>query len=379
MLISNALQILNANLKEEKMRKSRLIVSFVMLLVMMLGHTVSAYANNMNSASTDTNSINLSKPTYKVIEDIDIVSDNSLDDSNRHYLPVIERSRSAAALADNPNTQVTGTLTTDNPQDLYFFSITDSNRFLLARLTSTNSNYVALLYMYDNNAEEYVQTSIYGFAGTLIQLNGLPVGDYVFAIFSYDGTYGDSYTFDINATNPAANLSSVKYIATDLSIFIFETTDGDIYGNGKFIYNTSATINSNLTWQRVSENNWGSGYEQRTHNVYNVHVASMSGPVSYSSSYASSNCAVLLYCDIGTGFSYFHSYYQSGNPPVHEMSWEDTTGRTTPRALDQADFTGGNQHILIYDIVTGQCIDFYSTLNVYYAAGYESAPVITFY
>lgn len=363
------------------MDKTRKIVAIIMSAIMIMGSVLTVYADDGINIVSRQNDISdqLSKDSYEMVQLSDIADGRNILDAERDYSPVIEHTRSAAALADNPNTQVTGTLTTDNLQDLYFFSITDSNRFLLARLTSTNSNYVALLYMYDNNAEEYVQTSIYGFAGTLIQLNGLPVGDYVFAIFSYDGTYGDSYTFDINATNPAANLSSVKYIATDLSIFIFETTDGDIYGNGKFIYNTSATINSNLTWQRVSENNWGSGYEQRTHNVYNVHVASMSGPVSYSSSYASSNCAVLLYCDIGTGFSYFHSYYQSGNPPVHEMSWEDTTGRTTPRALDQADFTGGNQHILIYDIVTGQCIDFYSTLNVYYAAGYESAPVITFY
>lgn len=98
----------------------------------------------------------------------------------------------------------------------------------------------------------------------------------------------------------------------------------------------------------------------------------MSSPVSYSSAKASSDCAVLLYCDEGTAFSYLHTYYQSGVDPVYESTTVDTTDRTTPRELDELDFVEGNEHILVYDMNTGSVIDFYSTLNIYYAGGYEA-------
>ena len=364
------------------MKKTQKIVILFLSVMMIIGSTLTVYADDNDSSRNsgeDNHSLQIPASSYSIGELTDELSNNPLAEDENCSAPIITRTRSAALLADNPNTRVSGSLTTSDTQALYFFSITGTSRFMLARLLSANANYVAQLFVYDESTGTASATNYYGFSGNLITLNGLPVGDYVFAVYSYDSTYGDSYTFDINATNPAANISSVKYIAADLSIFIFETTSGDVYGNGSFIYNTSTTINSNLEWQRISENNWGSGYEQRTMDVYNVHVSSMSGPVSYSSNYASSNCAVLIYCDTGTGFSYFHSYYQSGNPPVYDSSWEDTTGRTTPRTLDAADFAGGNQHILVFDLITGQCIDFYSTLNIFYAAGYEPAPTINFY
>lgn len=360
------------------MNKNKIIAVLLTILLAFGSNIVEVQAKELDSKDYDVEDISSDVDASEfTITEFSAGESDMLDDSQKR--PIIERTRSAALLADNPNTRVSGSLTTSDTQALYFFSITGTNRFMLARLLSPNTNYVAQLFVYDESTGTASATNYYGFAGNLITLNGLPVGDYVFAVYSYDSTYGDSYTFDINATNPAANISSVEYIATDLSIFIFETTSGDVYGNGSFIYNTSATINSNLEWQRISESNWGSGYEQRTMDVYNVHVNSMSSPVSYSSNYASSNCAVLIYCDTGTGFSYFHSYYQSGNPPVYDSSWEDTTGRTTPRTLDAADFAGGNQHILVFDLITGQCIDFYSTLNIFYAAGYEPAPTISFY
>lgn len=43
------------------------------------------------------------------------------------------------------------------------------------------------------------------------------------------------------------------------------------------------------------------------------------------------------------------------------------------------DFANGNEHILVYDLMSGEVIDFYSALNVFYASGSEELPVITFY
>ncbi|MBQ7955184.1 MAG: hypothetical protein IJ282_05490 [Lachnospiraceae bacterium] len=320
------------------------------------------------SKTEDTNDINNTPTTYSIDEAKEVLN----------VLPQL-RSRSAYLFEDNPNASASGTLTESNDMDLYFFSVTDTSKFLLAQLTSGNADYVAQLYVVDSETGDATATNIYGFAGDLIQLNGLPVGEYAFVIFSNSATYGQDYVLDINATNPAANITSVYYLASDLSIFMYETETGDVYGNGSLIYNTSTNTGSNLTWQRVDEFSWGSGYEQRTHSVFNVKIKAMSSPVSYSSAKASSDCAVLLYCDEGTAFSYLHTYYQSGVDPVYESTTVDTTDRTTPRELDELDFVEGNEHILVYDMNTGSVIDFYSTLNIYYAGGYEAQPTIAFY
>ena len=52
-------------------------------------------------------------------------------------------------------------------------------------------------------------------------------------------------------------------------------------------------------------------------------------------------------------------------------------GKTTPRQIDTDDFNYGD-HILIFDLNTGQPIDFYSVLNFYYGAGIETLPIINY-
>ena len=371
-------------------KKSKL---FILILVAMLimCRPVSAFAAETRSyepvMATDINIVDLEMPSCNInvsqsIKNIASDTDTSFFiDETKERLDVSAdlRSRSAYLFEDNPNASAAGTLLESNNMDFYFFSVTNASRFLLARLTSSNANYVAQLYIIDSETGDAVATNIYGFAGNLIQLNGLPVGEYAFVIFSNNNTYGQNYVLDINATNPAANIANVYYLANDLSIFMYETEAGDVYGNGSLIYNTATNTGSNLTWQRVDEFSWGSGYEQRTHRVFNVKVKAISSPVSYSSTKASSDCAVLIYCDEGTAFSYLHTYYQSGVDHIYESTTKDTTGRTTPRPLDENDFVEGNEHILVYDMNTGSVIDFYSTLNLYYAGGYEAQPTITFY
>lgn len=286
--------------------------------------------------------------------------------------------RSAYRFADNPNTQVSGQLTEENTNDIYFFNITDRDKFLLARLQANSAGYVALLYVLDSDGN-INSTGIYGTTDTLMQFNGLPAGEYVIIILSDSSAYDDNYVFSINATNPAANLKDVNFLSSDLSIFMFETTSGDVYGNGSFIYNTATKQGTNLSWERHEMINWGSGYEQRTHQVFDVRVKAISGPVKYTASKAMSDCAVLVYCDIKTSFAYLYSYYQSRIDPIHGGSTKDTTGQDTPRQLDEMDFAGGNEHIIVYDLNQGKAIDFYSSLNIYYAGGYESTPTVKYY
>lgn len=371
------------------LKKSKMFI-FALVVMVVMSSPLSVFASEEDSynpvLATDIDIVDLDFPDYSGNE---VTNSNIINDAPTSYcidetkdvLDVSSQlnSRGAYLFADNPNASASGTLTESNNMDIYFFSVTDSTKFLLAQLKSSNTNYVAQLYVVDSATGDATATNIYGFSGDLIQLNGLPTGEYAFIIFSNTSTYGQDYTLNINAQNPAANIAKVYYLATDLSIFMYETESGDIYGNGSLIYNTSTNTGNNLRWQRVDEVSWGSGYEQRTHSVFNVKVKSISTPVSYSSNKASSDCAVLLYCDEGTSFSYLHTYYQSGVDHIYESTTTDTTGRTTPRELDSLDFVEGNQHILVYDMNTGSVIDFYSTLNIFYAGGYEPQPKITFY
>lgn len=374
-----------------KMKRKSKMCTLILAVALIVGSSFTVFAAETDEHEpvfdTDIDVVNLEIPINDVTasmsdnDNISLTLSSYTIDETKEVLDVSAqlKSRSGYLFADNPNASAAGTLSESNSMDIYFFNITDTNKFLLARLNSSNANYVAMLYVVDSTTGEAYATNYYGFSGSLIQLNGLPIGEYAFIIFSNDDTYGQSYTLDINATNPAANLAGVYYLANDLSIFMYETESGDVYGNGSFIYNTTTHTGTNLGWRRVDEVSWGSGYEQRTHSVFNTKIKAISRPLSYSAAKASSDCAVLLYCNEGTSFSYLHTYYQSGVDHVYKSTTEDTTGRTTPRQLDEYDFAGGNEHILVFDMNTGKVIDFYSTLNLFYAAGYESQPKITFY
>lgn len=336
--------------------------------------------------AADIDIVDLDFPEYSESEPVD---SNIIDDAPTSYsidetgdvLDVSSQlsSRGVYLFENNPNASTSGTLTESNNMDAYFFSVTDSAKFLLAQLKSSNTNYVARLFVVDKEAGDATPTNIYGKPDDLIQLNGLPIGEYALIILSENSTYGQNYTLNIHAQNPAANISEVYYLFSDLSIFMFKTETGDVYSNGNLIYNTSTKAGNYLHWQRTDKVSWGSGYEQRTHMVLNATVKGMSKLASYSSKNASSNYVVLLYCDEDTEFSYVHTYYQSAPDHIYDSTTVDTTGRETPRKLDSVDFAGGNQHILVYDINTGRPIDFYSTLNLFYAGGAEPQPTINFY
>lgn len=278
----------------------------------------------------------------------------------------------------NPNEHRKGRLTENVPMYYYYyFSISETSRFLLARLTS-ESQYIARLLKIDYESGNIYLTNLSSSSGSLIQFNGLPEGDYLFLVFTEDNSYGQNFSFDINASNPASNITKVRWINLDFSIFIFETLSGDVYGNGNLIYNTSSGIGNSLDWERVEERSWGSGYQQRTHRLFDVHVKNLSDPVSYSSRYATSDCAIFVLCDVGTGFTYYYSYYQSGPDHYYLREFEDAFGKQTPRSLDSSDFEVWNNHVLVYDLNIGKVIDFYSPLNIYYGASIEPTPIYEF-
>ncbi|QNU65355.1 hypothetical protein EHE19_010425 [Ruminiclostridium herbifermentans] len=278
-------------------------------------------------------------------------------------------------LDDNPRAIVNETLTEEKYMDFYFFTVT-KDTFMVARLDSNNSYYKADLYIIDYETGNAILTNISSYANNIIALNGLPQGDYALAIYSMDNV-GASYSLKINATNPYGGYNSIIKITQDLQQFVLKYNDNSIYANGVYVCNTSpSAVNSHLDWERDYFFSYGGNYSNRDLSISSVKIKNVVGPVTYSSSYASSQNVMLIYLDIGTLYTYFESQFQSV-PHYYYSSFVDVLGKTTPRRLDADDFNYGD-HILAFDLNTGRSIDFYSVLNYYYAAGIESLPTITF-
>lgn len=174
-------------------KKSKIFILATLVFLCMSGSLpVSAMeASSYNTVyATDINVVDLDIPDYneskaEVTNDINNTPTTYSIDESKEVLNVLPqlRNRSAYLFEDNPNASASGTLTESNDMDFYFFSITDASKFLLAQLTSNNAEYVAQLYIVDDETGDATATNVYGFAGDLIQLNGLPVGEYAFVIF----------------------------------------------------------------------------------------------------------------------------------------------------------------------------------------------------
>lgn len=267
----------------------------------------------------------------------------------------------------------TDSLTTADSADLFFFSAS-SNKTLLAQLLSTNNDYELELYLVDWSNMVLYNTGIVKANNELLVLTDLPTGDYALEIRS-KGSLGDNYNLNMNASNPA-NFTEVLTLTNSLKQFVAKYADGSVYTNGKYVLNLNGD-NSHLDWERNFRFSDNGGYTQRNHSISNVKIKNISQPISYSSSYASSNNAIMIYLNTGTSFMYHESQYQSGKNPYYHSSFVDTLGKTTPRQIDTDDFNYGD-HILIFDLNTGQPIDFYSVLNFYYGAGIEKLPTINY-
>ncbi|WP_207658760.1 hypothetical protein [Lachnotalea glycerini] len=162
------------------------------------------------------------------------------------------------------------------------------------------------------------------------------------------------------------------YASLDLQQLVFQYSNGDIYANGQFVLNVNKT--SELVWSREFNLNYpGGGYHHRTHRISSVKVKKIDPrPIRYTSNYASSDYAIIIYLDEGTLFTYADMVYINGGPLISNFA--DTSGQITPRFLGSFDFTSGD-HSLIFDIATQRVIDFYSGLNYYYYSHVEEANI----
>ncbi|WNG23680.1 hypothetical protein F0U62_06295 [Cystobacter fuscus] len=189
------------------------------------------------------------------------------------------------------------------------------------------------------------------------------------------GALGNTYTIKLNAANPRG-ASSIRSLSGSYLQAVLGYPNGDIYANGSYVVTVGGT-NAHLDWKREFYFPWDGNYESRTHSIYSAKILNVSAPVSYTSSYASSTNAILIYLDKGTGFMHHQSSFRSGPPVQYYSSFVDTIGKTTPRSLDSDDLTNWGDQILAYDLNTGKPIDFFSVLNFYYASGVEALPTIT--
>lgn len=267
----------------------------------------------------------------------------------------------------------TDSLTVADSTDLFFFSPT-SNKTLLTQFSSVNSDYELELCIVDWDNMLLYNTGIVREEDQLLLLTDLPAGDYALEMRS-KGSLGDNYNLKMNASNPS-NFTEVLTLTNTYNQFVAKYADGSIYANGKYVLNMNGS-NTHLDWERNYYFPSGGGYRQRKHSISNVNIKSISRPISYSSSYASSNNAIMIYLNTGTSFMYHESQYQSGTNPYYHSSFVDILGKTTPRQIDADDFNYGD-HILIFNLNTGQPIDFYSVLNFYYGAGIEALPTVSF-
>ncbi|MEG1416093.1 MAG: hypothetical protein RSC49_05740, partial [Clostridium sp.] len=250
-------------------------------------------------------------------------------------------------------------------------------RTMVMNMTSTNPNYVAQLGIVDWQNGTFTGTNVYVFSGQEIKLNNLPAGSYGIRIFSNNNTVGQSYTIRMNALNPGGDGSTIIQKSSSLRYIVMQYINKDIFANGKFVANLSRS-NPELKWTREFYFPTGGGYTSRKHDIDEARVKSVSAPVSYKSSYASSNNAILVYLERDTLFTYFESAYQSGVSTAYYNSFIDTLGKKTPRRLDVDDMTNNGDHILVVDLDSGKPIDFFSVLNYYYASGVEPIPTINF-
>lgn len=326
----------------------------------------SVLSNNLDSfkiaSPNEQDFIQINQETEIDIKENSIPIDNYLITPQSNYLVHDDRFIFNSSLTEN------------DPDDMFFFQV-ESDRTIITDLISDNSEYLVQLYMVDWENGVAYETNLKEKANNRIVYNKLPEGDWALRITSTK-QIGDDYTIKMNASNPSG--ASFIYAATpSIQHILLGYPNNDIFANGNFILNTEK-VNSHLNWEREFYFGWDGNYNRRKHSISHVHYSSISTPVSYQSSYASSDNAVLIYLKQETLFTYFESYFRSDPPTQYEQSFIDTIGKKTPRRLDEDDLMNWGDHILIYDLDNQETIDFFSILNYYYASGTEAIPTITF-
>lgn len=275
-------------------------------------------------------------------------------------------------LGTHPFGNLTAALNQDQ-RHILLFNLTQKT-VLFSKMTSANNEYAYQIFSVNSDG------TLSPFSNAVLaggEVNGtIPAGLYAFVVANTGETFGDTYTLFLNTATPCpADADSISLISLSnsynhVTVQIITSTDKMIvYCDGVKVIDENDT--KMLDWERVLDLNWGSGYNYNKHEIYNAKVRGVSQVGTYTSDFVTSKNAVILFLDAGTGFMYNESK-RNWDTGEHIYHYTDPAGNTTPRTLTSNDI--GNYHCwLVFDLTTGQPIDFWSSLNWYYATGSEEA------
>lgn len=372
--------------------KKRLISEFISLMMVIGCVTLPASAIATESPSTLTiNNAEVLDVTFDTVTDSTILNEDQFQNNLKEnyseaILPIIDDKAAPAKtfnntslltnaqldLGTNPFGNLTATLSQDQVHIL-LFQLTES-KILFSKMTSSNSAYAYQIYKVNNDGTltPYSNAVLSG-----KQINGtIPSGQYAFVVANTGSSYGNSYNLFMNTATPnPSNASSISLVSLSSSYKHVTvqviTTSGNmvVYCDGVRVIDESSP--NLLDWERVLDLSWSSGYNYNKHEIYNAVVSGISGVGTYTSDYVTSNNAVILYLDVGTGYMYNESK-RNWDTGEHIFHFYDPARNTTPRTLNAYDIANYNCR-LIFDLNTGRPIDFWSWLNWYYATGTEDA------
>lgn len=363
------------------MKKRLFSMALLVAMLFSLNVSASAYVADSDVAllSDGTESyetVALDQNAFMVLDSVNLSNADvqPFDESFGLTMPVAEtESRTTPSLADigsNPCNSYTVTLGTDQAHFLVFTS--SSKRVMFSKFTSGNSEYAFALCKITSDGSIQQATDFYT-SGSHINAV-LDAGQYAFAILNSGTTYGNSYTVHVNSSTPGANVTNasihdVNSYYSHIVTLVAMNNSTYIYVDGQEVTDVNDT--SNLDWERELNLSWSGGYNYNKHEIYSVNIRDVSLPIVYTSDYASSNNAVIIYLGTGTGYMYNESK-RNTTTGAHIFHFLDPLGNETPRKLTSNDIDN-YRCWLIFDLDTGKSIDFCSPLNWYYATGTEEA------
>ncbi len=257
----------------------------------------------------------------------------------------------------------TDSLTSDDAVDFYGPFSVSGTRTAVMSLTTTNTDYIALLCPYDPSTGEVTVSTNFsvtaGNAQAYTYFNNDSYNNYVAVILNLGSTYGTEYTFAMNAKNPG-NATSFLYASTDLSRVVFRYSNNDVYSNGTNV--TDAIVN--FLNNEMGTNSFQDRYLGPSPSSKRATVGVTSGPQYiledgslYYGWYSSTNTTSNLETGLG------HSSSEVVFIPIEGYGYTcSVSGTYIPYTLTQGTATG----FLVYDINNDAIIDWMSSSNVLY-------------
>ena len=253
------------------------------------------------------------------------------------------------------------------------------------QLRSNNSNYVVLLGIVNWSAGTVSWTNAHKFAHPMssaprITTLDLPAGDYVWNIFSNNGTVGQPFAFGVNpiALTPGSPDIALHASTNLLDVYTFSGANG-FRRNG-------ATVNLNYTYNYDSRIQFpGTGWSSvgLSSSISNPNIRGGANGLLHIGSYRfyqgsaviQHHNVIVFAVDGGTLVSHQH---QSSSPrdyfeqiPTNPVAPLDNyhlwlsglENRATPRAIDNIDWTKSNWHYVVFSFNEGKVVEFVSPLN----------------